>query len=57
MFCFLLSVLSLVCGILYVAVQYEVAVGWVQIFLGLLCLALVFVWKRAEMKEKKGNKE
>lgn len=55
MFCFLLSVLSLVCGILYVVAQYEVAVGWVQIFLGLLCIGLVLVWKKGKHGEGKND--
>ncbi|MFV0411913.1 MAG: hypothetical protein ACK5L3_01420 [Oscillospiraceae bacterium] len=54
MFCLILSAFTFICGILYLALGYEIAVGWVQIVLGLLCLGLVFVWFKAERADKRG---
>lgn len=52
MFCLILSTFTFVCGVFYLALGYEIAVGWVQIILGLLCLGLVFVWFKAERADR-----
>ena len=52
MFCLLLSLGTFCCGVLYLRLQYEVPIGWLQVFLGTLCLILVFVWQRTVRREK-----
>lgn len=54
MFCLVIGLITLGCGIGYLLMGYEILVGLVQVFLGLLCVALVFIWRHAE-KEKKND--
>lgn len=56
MFCFIISLGTFVCGILYLVLQYEVAVGWVQIILGALCLTLVSIWQISLRRDRKTPK-
>lgn len=55
MFCLLISAFTFVCGIGYLLAGYELAVGWVQIILGALCLTLTIRWLATRKKYKQGE--
>ena len=44
-FCLIISLFTLGCGVGYLVAGYEILIGWVQVALGTLCLALVLAWK------------
>lgn len=53
MVCLIVALGTLTAGVVYLATDYQVAVGWVQILLGLLSTSLVFIWKISERRDKK----
>lgn len=56
MFCFILALATLVCGIFYLVMGYQILVGLVQVLLGSLCIALVIAWWHSTSKTRKRSK-
>lgn len=57
MFCLFISLATLCIGICYVILGYNVAVGWMQILLGVLSVVLCVAWLAARRQEKPGPPE